>query len=96
MTFIPKKTKYKKQFKGQIANQIYKNVNANSLFIGSLGLKALEYGVLNSKHFESIKQSIKKIIKKNGRLLFFKFPHIAKTKKPLAMRMGKGKGNIDH
>lgn len=96
MNFIPKKSKHKKQFKGKINNQIYKNINSNSLFIGGLGLKAVEYGILNSKHFESIKQSIKKIIKKSGRVVFFNFPQIAKTKKPLAMRMGKGKGNVDH
>jgi large subunit ribosomal protein L16 len=96
MNFIPKKSKYKKQFKGKIKNQIYKNINSNSLFVGTLGLKAVEYGLLNSKHFETIKQSIKKIIKKAGRVLFFNFPQISKTKKPLSMRMGKGKGNIDH
>lgn len=96
MNFTPKKSKHKKQFKGNLTNQIYKNVNANSLFIGALGLKATEHGFLNSKHFEAIKQSIKKVIKKAGRVVFFNFPQTAKSKKPLAMRMGKGKGNVDH
>lgn len=96
MNFIPQKSKNKKQFKRKIFNQVYKNINANSLFTGTLGLKATECGNLNSKHFEAIKQSIRKIIKKSGRVLFFNFPHLPKTKKPLGMRMGKGKGNIDH
>lgn len=96
MNFTPKKSKHKKQFKGNLPNQIYKNVNANSLFIGALGLKTTEHGFLTSKHFEAIKQSIRKVIKKAGRVVFFNFPQIAKSKKPLAMRMGKGKGNVDH
>ena len=96
MNFIPKKTKYKKQFKGKIFNQLYKNIKADSLYVGSIGLKAIETGVLTSKNFESIKQSIKKIIKKAGRVIFIGFPHIPKSKKPLEMRMGKGKGNVDH
>jgi len=95
MNFIPKK-KNKKQFKGKTFNQIYRNLNANSLLVGTLGLKATECGILNSKHFEAIKQSIRKIIKKAGRVMFFNFPQLPKTKKPIGMRMGKGKGNIDH
>lgn len=96
MNFIPKKSKNKKQFKRKIFNQIYKNINANSLVVGTLGLKATECGSLTSKHFEAIKQSIRKIIKKSGRVMFFNFPQLSKTKKPVGMRMGKGKGNIDH
>lgn len=96
MNFIPKKTKHKKHFKGKIFNQLYKNNKPNSLYTGSLGLKAIETGILTSKNFETIKQSIKKIIKKAGRIVFIKFPHIPKSKKPLEMRMGKGKGNVDH
>lgn len=96
MNFIPKKSKNKKQFKRKLFNQIYKNVNSNSLLVGTLGLKAIECGNLTSKHFESIKQSIKKVIKKSGRVIFFNFPHLPKTKKTVGMRMGKGKGNVDH
>jgi large subunit ribosomal protein L16 len=96
MNFIPKKSKNKKQFKRNFFNHLYKNINANSLVAGTIGLKAMEFGNLNSKHFESIKQSIRKIIKKSGRVIFFNFPHAPKTKKPVGMRMGKGKGNIDH
>mgnify|MGYP003958694495 CR=1 FL=1 len=95
MNFVPKKKKYIKHFKGKVNHQIYKNINSNSIFKGVLGLKAVEYGVLNSKHFEAIRQSIKKVIKKTGRVLFFNTPQIPKTKKPLAMRMGKGKGQVD-
>lgn len=96
MNFIPKKNQNKKQFKRKIYNQIYKNINSNPLVAGTLALKATECANLNSKHFEAIKQSIRKIIKKSGRVMFFNFPQLPKTKKPVGMRMGKGKGNIDH
>ena len=93
MNFVPKKKKFTKQFKGKINNQIYKNLKSNTVFNG---LKAIKYGILNSKHYEAIKQSVKKILKKTGRILFFYTPQIPKTKKPLAMRMGKGKGQVNH
>lgn len=96
MFFIPKFNKIKKKFKGKNFNKIFKNINSTSLFSGSLGLKATECGSLSSKVFESIKQSIKKVIKKAGRVIFIGYPQHVKTKKPLEMRMGKGKGNVDH
>lgn len=96
MNFVPKKKKFTKQFKGKINNQIHKNIKSNTVFNGSIGLKAVKYGILNSKHFEAIKQSVNKSLKKTGRILFFYTPQIPKTKKPLAMRMGKGKGQVNH
>jgi len=96
MTFIPLKSKHKKQFKGKISNQIFKNVNPFFLKTGCVGLKSLETGSLSSKNFESIKQSIRKIIKKTGRITFNCFPQTPRSKKPLEIRMGKGKGAISH
>jgi len=95
MNFSPVKSKYKKIFKGKIFNQLYKNTNSNSLYMGNLGLKAVEHGILSIKHFDSIKQSVRKVIKKFGRIFFINFPQLAKTTKPLAMRMGKGKGSVE-
>ena len=94
MTFVPQNSKYKKQFKGNFFNSVAKNININSLYVGVLGLKCLKCGILKSKHFEAIKQSIRKIIKKTGRVIFIKFPQISKTKKSLGIRMGKGKGEV--
>ena len=93
MPFIPSKSKYKKYFKGKSYFNLFKNVNSSSLFTGLVGLKSCECGLLTSKNFESIKQSIRKIIKKAGRVIFISFPQTARTKKPLEIRMGKGKGN---
>ena len=96
MTFIPLKNKYKKQFKGRAFNKIFKNTNPFPILTGLVGLKAIESGTLSSKNFESIKQSIKKIIKKTGRVTFVGFPQTPRTKKPLEIRMGKGKGAVNH
>ena len=93
MLFIPKKNKYKKQFKGKNFNKIFKNIKP-FFFSNSLGLKKIEAGLLTSKHFETIRQAVKKILKKTGRITFFCFPQTPKTKKPLEIRMGKGKGNV--
>jgi large subunit ribosomal protein L16 len=96
MIFIPVKSKYKKQFKGKIYNQLNKNVSPYGLEFGCLGLKAIETGCLTSKNFEAIKQSIRKIIKKTGRVTFKCFPQTPRSKKPLEIRMGKGKGSVSH
>ena len=96
MSYIPAKSKYKKYQKGKSFNRINKNLNFNCLTFGCIGLKALNFGRLNSKQIESIRQSINKIIKKTGIIFINVFPNTAITKKPLEIRMGKGKGNVDH
>ena len=96
MKYIPLKIKYKKQFKGKTFTNIFKNTLPFNLLTGSIGLKAIENGLLTSKNFESLRQSIKKILKKTGFIKFIGFPQTPKTKKPLEIRMGKGKGNVDH
>jgi len=74
----------------------YRKINlVNSLNYGSVNLISLETGILNSKHFKVIKATIKKFIKKKGVVLVTKFPHIPVSKKPLEVRMGKGKGAIN-
>lgn len=96
MYFIPKKTKYKKQNKGKLKNNVKGFFSLNNLLFGSIGLKALESGRISSSHFICCKQTINKIMKKKGQLSFSFFPHIPITKKPLEVRMGKGKGSVDH
>ena len=95
MLFIPKKTKFKKKQKGKRLNTI---TNITSLFkfnFGNIGLKAIECGHLTSKQINAIKQTINKIIKKKGKLKINIFPNTPISKKPLEVRMGKGKGNVD-
>ena len=63
---------------------------------GSIGLKSLESGRLTAKQIQSVKQVINKKIKKIGRLKVNVFPQTPVSKKPVEVRMGKGKGNVDH
>jgi large subunit ribosomal protein L16 len=95
MNYIPKKTKYKKQHRGKYSN---KNVgfcnieNKTNIFF----LKAKEYGEINSKQIEALRQIINKTTKRKGFFKIYIFSDIPVTKKPLEIRMGKGKGSVDH
>lgn len=96
MNLIPRQHKYKKQQKGRFCNKVNQVFELNNLKFGSFGLKSIDFGRLNSKQIESMYQSINKLIKKNGRIILKIFPHIPISKKPIEVRMGKGKGNVDH
>lgn len=95
MLFIPKKWKFKKKQKGKKLNTINKVYTLNNLIFGKLGLKAVSSGHMTSKQIASLRQTINKVIKKKGKLKINIFPNTQITKKPLEVRMGKGKGNLD-
>jgi large subunit ribosomal protein L16 len=90
--YQPKILKPKKSHKGKNFRKI---VSVNSLSYGNTKLISLETGILTSNHFKVIKFTIKKFIKKKGSVLVIKYPQIPVTKKPLEVRMGKGKGAIN-
>jgi large subunit ribosomal protein L16 len=94
MLFTPKKFKFKKQQKKTNFNKI--NSNLNFKINNNLCLKALSFGRVTSKQLVSIRQTINKNIKKVGKIKFNIFPHTPITKKPKEIRMGKGKGSVDH
>ena len=96
MLFVPKKSKFKKYQKGKSFKRINKVCSFICLKKGSVGLKSLDFGRLTSKQIESSKQAITKVIKKTGKLYINVFPQTAISKKPLEIRMGKGKGSVDH
>jgi large subunit ribosomal protein L16 len=96
MQISPSRSKYKKQQKGKSFNRVNKSIDFNRLNSGVLGLQAQEAGRLTAKQIESVQQTIHKIIKKSGKIVMHAFPHTPITKKPLEIRMGKGKGNVDH
>ena len=97
MLLSHRRFKYRKQQKGKSVNRISVNSKENKkLMFGSIGLKSLESGRLTAKQIQSVKQVINKKIKKIGRLKVNVFPQIPISKKPVEVRMGKGKGNVDH
>ena len=66
------------------------------MHFGSVGLKALSYNSLTSKQIETLRQSINKVVKKTGKIIIKPFPNVPVSKKPIEVRMGKGKGAVDH
>jgi len=90
--YQPKRLKPKKSHKGKNYRRI---ASVNLLNYGSIKLISLQTGILTSKHFKVIKSTIKKFIKKKGTVSVIKYPQTPVTKKPLEVRMGKGKGAIN-
>lgn len=89
----PRKTKFKKFFKGRIKGFEHKS---NKLIYGSYGLKALEIGRINSKQIEAVRRVLSRKLKRLGKIHIRIFPNIPVTKKPIEIRMGKGKGSVDN
>ena len=85
----PKKTKYRKQFKGRIHGNAKGNYNLN---YGSYGLKALQPERVNSRQIESARKAITRYLKRAGKMWIRIFPDVPVSKKPAEVRMGKGKG----
>jgi large subunit ribosomal protein L16 len=88
----PKRTKFRKTFKGRI------NGNAKggfSLNFGSYGLKALEPERVTARQIEASRRAITRQMKRQGRVWIRIFPDVPVTKKPTEVRMGKGKGGIE-
>jgi large subunit ribosomal protein L16 len=90
---FPKKLKYKKVRKGKLKKYEYK---PNSLKFGTIGLKAINSGLITSKQIEAARQAITRKIKRKGRVWVCIFPDQPITKKPVEVRMGKGKGPFSH
>ena len=94
MLLAPRRFKYRKQQKGKSFNRV--SGNQSCLQSGSVGLKAVTPGRLTAKQIQAVRQAIHKKIKKLGRLTVNAFPQTPISKKPIEVRMGKGKGNVDH
>ncbi|MDI9338206.1 MAG: 50S ribosomal protein L16 [Alphaproteobacteria bacterium] len=87
---LPKRTKHRKQQKGRI-RQVAKR--GTSIAFGSYAIKALEPIWLTNRQIESARQSLSRAMKREGNLWIRVFPDKIITRKPLEVRMGKGKGN---
>ncbi len=85
----PKKTKFRKQFKGRIHGNAK---GSYSLNYGSFGLKALQPERITSRQIESARKVITRHLKRAGKMWIRIFPDVPVSKKPAEVRMGKGKG----
>ncbi len=88
----PKRTKFRKAFKGRIHGDAK---GGTSLNFGSYGLKALEPERVTARQIEAARRAITRQMKRAGRVWIRIFPDVPVTKKPTEVRMGKGKGAIE-
>ncbi len=89
----PKKTKFRKQQKGRnrgIATR------GNKVSFGEYGLKAITRGRLTARQIEAARRAITRYVKRGGKVWIRVFPDKPISKKPLEVRMGKGKGNPEY
>src|ERR1700750_2648680 len=89
----PKKTKYRKQFKGRIKGA---TKGGSTLNFGSYGLKALEPARLTARQLEPARRPTPRQMKRRGRVWIRIFPDLPVTDKPAEVRMGKGKGAVEY
>ena len=89
----PKKTKYRKQFKGRIHGM---TKGGASLNFGSYGLKSVEPERITARQIEAARRAITRQMKRQGRVWIRIFPDVPVTDKPAEVRMGKGKGSVDY
>lgn len=90
---MPKRTKFRKQQKGQFAGL---SKGATFVDFGEFGMQTLERGWITSRQIEACRVAINRHLKRRGRVWIRVFPDKSVTKKPAETRMGKGKGAPDH
>ena len=86
----PKKTKFRKAFKGKISGDAKSGFSLN---FGSYGLKAMEPDRITARQIEAARRAITRHMKRQGRLWIRIFPDVPVSSKPAEVRMGKGKGS---
>ncbi len=89
----PKRTKFRKQHKGRnrgLANR------GSTVSFGEFGLKATGRGRITARQIEAARRTITRHVKRGGKLWIRVFPDKPISKKPLEVRMGKGKGNVEY
>ena len=89
----PKKTKFRKAFKGRIKGN---TLVGCSVSFGSYGLKAVEPARVNARQLEAARRAISRYIKRAGRVWIRVFTDIPVSKKPAEVRMGSGKGSPEY
>lgn len=90
---MPKKVKFRKQMKGRVRGKAWRG---SDLSFGEYGLKALESGWITDRQIEASRIAMTRFIKRGGKVWLRLFPDKPVTKKPAEVRMGSGKGALDH
>ncbi|MCG6938895.1 MAG: 50S ribosomal protein L16 [Gammaproteobacteria bacterium] len=88
----PKRTKFRKMFKGKNRGLAQAG---NRVSFGEYGLKATERGRLSARQIEAARRAMTRQVKRAGKIWIRVFPDVPISSKPLEVRMGKGKGNVD-
>jgi large subunit ribosomal protein L16 len=89
----PKRTKFRKQMKGRNRGLAQRG---NAVSFGDFGLKALGRGQLTARQIEAARRAMTRYVKRGGKIWIRVFPDKPITKKPLEVRQGKGKGNVEY
>ncbi len=89
----PKRTKYRKQFKGRNRGLA---TRGNKVSFGEYGLKATEHGQITSRQIEAARRAMSRHVKRGGKIWIRIFPDKPISRKPLEVRMGSGKGNVEY
>ena len=89
----PKRTKFRKAFKGRIHGAA---TSGATLAFGQYGLKALEPERVTARQIEAARRALTRFMKRSGRVWIRIYPDVPVSKKPIEIRMGKGKGTPEY
>ena len=89
----PKRTKFRKMRKGRNRGVA---AAGNKVDFGEFGLKSTENGRINAREIEAARRAITRYIRRGGKVYIRVFPDVPITEKPLEVRMGSGKGNVEY
>lgn len=89
----PKRTKFRKQQKGRNRGLAQAG---NKVSFGEYGLKAIDRGQITARQIEAARRAMTRHVKRGGKIWIRIFPDVPVTKKPIEVRMGKGKGNVEY
>ncbi len=90
---MPKRTKYRKQFRGRRKG---KASRGNEVHFGEYGLQSLDAAWITSRQIEAARRAVVRYVKRGGKVVIRIFPDKPVTQKPAETRMGSGKGAVDH
>jgi len=89
----PKRTKYRKQHKGSNRGLA---LSGNKVSFGDFGLQAVDRGRITARQIEAARRAMSRYVKRGGKIWIRIFPDKPITQKPLEVRMGSGKGNVEY